>query len=100
MAVTSGGEVRSFMALLTDTAPIDVTKPVGTELPGVSLRDLDEAGIDELKALVAERGVLFFRDQEMTLTELALFIEGSQATRGPLSPPLLRRAILEPRTAR
>lgn len=40
------------------------------------------------------------RRKEMTLTELALFIEGSQATRGPLSPPLLRRAILEPRTAR
>jgi transposase len=37
------------------------------------------------------------RRKEMTLTELALFIEGSQATRGPLSPPLLRRAILEPK---
>jgi taurine dioxygenase len=57
------------MALLTDTAPVDVTKPIGTELPGVSLKDLDETGVDELKALVAERGVLFFRDQHMTLAE-------------------------------
>lgn len=39
------------------------------------------------------------RRKELTLTELALFIEGSQATRGPLSPPLLRRAILEPKAS-
>jgi transposase len=38
------------------------------------------------------------RRKEMTLTELALFIEGSQAIRSPLSPPLLRRAILEPKS--
>jgi transposase len=37
------------------------------------------------------------RRSEMTLSELALFIEGSDATRRPLSPPLLRRAILEPK---
>jgi len=37
------------------------------------------------------------RRSEMTLSELALFIEGSEAARKPLSPPLLRRAILEPK---
>ena len=37
------------------------------------------------------------RRSEMTLSELALFIEGSEATRKPLSPPLLRRVILEPK---
>jgi transposase len=37
------------------------------------------------------------RRSEMTLSELALFIEGSEAARRPLSPPLLRRAILEPK---
>jgi transposase len=37
------------------------------------------------------------RRSEMTLSELALFIEGSDAARKPLSPPLLRRAILEPK---
>ncbi len=57
------------MALLTETAPVDITKPIGTELPGVSLKDLDEAGVEELKALAGERGVLFFRDQHMTLAE-------------------------------
>ncbi len=57
------------MALLTDTAPIDTTKSIGTELPGVKLKDLDSQGIEELKTLIADRGVLFFRDQEMTLEE-------------------------------
>jgi transposase len=38
------------------------------------------------------------RRSEMTLSELALFIEGSEAARKPLSPPLLRRAILEPKS--
>ena len=37
------------------------------------------------------------RRSELTLSELALFIEGSDATRHPLSPPLLRRADLTPR---
>lgn len=34
------------------------------------------------------------RRSELTLSELALFIEGSEAARHPLSPPLLRRADL------
>lgn len=38
------------------------------------------------------------RGFEMTLTELSLFIEGSESLgREPLSPPLLRRADLSPR---
>jgi transposase len=37
------------------------------------------------------------RRQEMTLSELALYIEGSEATRQPLSPPLLRRQDLQSR---
>lgn len=37
------------------------------------------------------------RRHEITLTELSLFIEGSEAVRGPLSPPLLRRASLAPK---
>ncbi|MDH3681253.1 MAG: TauD/TfdA family dioxygenase [Acidimicrobiia bacterium] len=57
------------MTLLTDTTSVDLTKPVGTELHGVVLTELDEAGIDELKTLIADRGVLFFRDQRMTLAE-------------------------------
>lgn len=38
------------------------------------------------------------RGFEMTLTELSLFVEGSESLgREPLSPPLLRRADLSPR---
>jgi len=37
------------------------------------------------------------RRHQLTLSELALFIEGSEASRGPLSPPLLRRASLAPK---
>ena len=47
----------------------DVNTKIGTELDGVVLTELDQAGVDELKRLVAERGVLFFRDQVMTLAE-------------------------------
>ncbi|MFV0258260.1 MAG: TauD/TfdA dioxygenase family protein [Acidimicrobiales bacterium] len=47
----------------------DLNAKLGTEIDGVALTDLDEAGLEELKQLAAERGVLFFRDQQMTLTE-------------------------------
>lgn len=51
------------------TDRLDLTKPIGTELRGVQLTDLDGGGIEQVKALVAERGVLFFRDQRMTLDQ-------------------------------
>lgn len=38
----------------------------GAEASGVDLRDLDDRGIDALKAAVADRGVLFVRDQELS----------------------------------
>jgi taurine dioxygenase len=47
----------------------NVNTHIGTELEGVALTDLDQQGVDELTRLAAERGVLFFRDQEMTLAE-------------------------------
>lgn len=57
------------MATMTTATRRDVNTKIGTELEGVVLRDLDQDGVDELKQLVAERGVLFFRDQEMTLAQ-------------------------------
>lgn len=47
----------------------DVAKPLGSELRGQQLNVLSDAEIEELKELVAERGVVFFRDQEMSLAE-------------------------------
>ncbi len=52
-----------------DMHRLDLTKPVGTELRGVKLTELEDREVDELKQLVAERGVVFFRDQEMSLDE-------------------------------
>ncbi len=54
---------------LTRVERIDYTNHIGTELPGLQLLDLDDAGIAEIQQLVAERGVLFFRNQEMTLDQ-------------------------------
>ncbi|KAG7089349.1 hypothetical protein E1B28_011039 [Marasmius oreades] len=45
------------------------TPAIGTELEGVDLRKLTDAQKDELSLLVAERGVVFFRDQEINITE-------------------------------
>lgn len=38
----------------------------GAEASGIDLKTLDQAGIDALKAAVADRGVLFVRDQDLT----------------------------------
>ncbi|KAF5314818.1 hypothetical protein D9758_012152 [Tetrapyrgos nigripes] len=45
------------------------TPVIGTELDGIDLRQLSEAQKDELALLVAERGVVFFRDQDLTIHE-------------------------------
>ncbi|KAH8703411.1 putative alpha-ketoglutarate-dependent sulfonate dioxygenase [Talaromyces proteolyticus] len=44
-----------------------LTPYIGTEVQGVQLSQLDEKQKDELALLVAERGVVFFRDQDLTL---------------------------------
>ena len=41
----------------------DLTKTIGTEIEGLKLASLTDAQKDELALLVAERGVVFFRDQ-------------------------------------
>ncbi|KAJ6576676.1 hypothetical protein DFH09DRAFT_1149990 [Mycena vulgaris] len=44
-----------------------LTPAIGTELLGIDLRQLSDAQKDELVLLVAERGVVFFRDQEIDI---------------------------------
>ncbi|KAF9642537.1 alpha-ketoglutarate-dependent sulfonate dioxygenase [Thelephora ganbajun] len=46
---------------------IDLTPTIGTELHGIDLRELTDSQKDELALLVAERGVVFFRDQELNI---------------------------------
>ncbi len=43
-----------------------LTPYIGTELVGVQLSQLDDGQKDELALLVAERGVVFFRAQNIT----------------------------------
>jgi len=44
-----------------------LTPAIGTEILGIDLRQLSVAQKDELALLVAERGVVFFRDQEIDI---------------------------------
>ncbi|KAG8212963.1 hypothetical protein J3R82DRAFT_11329 [Butyriboletus roseoflavus] len=46
-----------------------LTPAIGTEITGIDLRQLTFAQKDELALLVAERGVVFFRDQELNVYE-------------------------------
>jgi alpha-ketoglutarate-dependent taurine dioxygenase len=48
---------------------IDLTKHIGTEIVGLQLKDLNEKQRDELALLIAERSVVFFRDQDLTPQE-------------------------------
>jgi sulfonate dioxygenase len=53
---------KSLFAIAT---PIDLTESIGTLLEGVQLSKLDGNQLDELALLVSERGVVFFRDQDL-----------------------------------
>jgi taurine dioxygenase len=61
------------MSLLTATRRQDLNRHLGTVLTGVRLLDLDDGELEELKALIAERGVVAVRDQPMTLEEQIAF---------------------------
>ena len=45
---------------------IDLTAHIGTEIVGLQLKDLDNQQKDELGLLIAERSVVFFRDQDIS----------------------------------
>ncbi|CAI7665662.1 unnamed protein product [Penicillium glandicola] len=53
-------------ALFSVAKQIDLTESIGTVLENVQLSQLNETQLDELAALVNERGVVFFRDQDLT----------------------------------
>ncbi|PPQ64578.1 hypothetical protein CVT26_001976 [Gymnopilus dilepis] len=46
-----------------------LTPAIGTEIEGIDLRKLIDVQKDELALLVAERGVVFFRDQDINIYE-------------------------------
>ncbi|KAI1618474.1 putative alpha-ketoglutarate-dependent sulfonate dioxygenase [Exophiala viscosa] len=47
----------------------NLTPYIGTELVGIQISQLTDAQKDELALLVAERGVVFFRNQDITLDQ-------------------------------
>lgn len=53
-------------ALLKVAKKIDLTESIGSVLENVQLSQLDSKQLDELALLVTERGVVFFRDQDLT----------------------------------
>lgn len=48
------------------TKVTDLTTHIGTEIEGLQLKDLDSQQRDELALLIAERSVVFLRDQDIT----------------------------------
>lgn len=58
---------KSLFAAATEV--IDLTRHIGTEIVGVQLKDLSDEQKDELALLIAERSVVFFRDQQITPQE-------------------------------
>lgn len=48
---------------------IDLTRHIGTEIVGLQLKDLTDQQKDELALLIAERSVVFFRDQTLSPQE-------------------------------
>ncbi|KKY23947.1 putative alpha-ketoglutarate-dependent sulfonate [Phaeomoniella chlamydospora] len=53
-------------ALLSVAKRVDLTESIGTLLENVQLSQLNETQLDELALLVCERGVVFFKDQDLT----------------------------------
>ncbi|KAF4626617.1 hypothetical protein G7Y89_g11544 [Cudoniella acicularis] len=54
---------EALLGAATDV--IHLTPSIGTELVGIQLKDLDDVQKNELARLIAERGVVFLRDQDL-----------------------------------
>ncbi|GMF26402.1 unnamed protein product [Phytophthora fragariaefolia] len=59
----------TFKNLLKDATVTHLAPKIGTELSGIQLHELTDAQRDELALLVAHRGVVFFRDQEINIDQ-------------------------------
>lgn len=58
---------KSKSALLSAATKVtDLTTHIGTEIEGLQLKDLTDQQRDELALLIAERSVVFFRDQDIS----------------------------------
>lgn len=58
---------NSKTALLSAAAKVThLTSHIGTEIEGLQLKDLTSQQLDELALLIAERSIVFFRDQDIS----------------------------------
>lgn len=74
-------------SLLSACTRVDLTESIGTELSGVQLSALAPAQLDELALLVAERGVVFLRGQDLTTAQqVSLFEHYGLLDRHPAQP--------------
>lgn len=62
-------------ALLSAANREDLTESIGTLLSNVQLATLSAQQLDELALLVSERGVVFFRDQDLTTEQQVRLFE-------------------------
>lgn len=66
----------SFKNLLPEgTSVVDLTPTIGSEVTGIQLSTLTDAGKDELARFVAERKVVAFRDQDFADLPIAKALE-------------------------
>lgn len=62
-------------ALFSVAKRVDLTESIGTVLENVQLSQLNKTQLDELALLVTERGVVFFRDQDLTTDQQVKLFE-------------------------
>lgn len=62
-------------ALLSAATRTDLTESIGTLLSQIQLSSLSNTQLDELALLVSERGVVFFRDQDLTTEQQVKLFE-------------------------
>ncbi|KAJ7903349.1 hypothetical protein B0H14DRAFT_3679612, partial [Mycena olivaceomarginata] len=76
-----------------------LTPAIGTELLGIDLRQLSDTQKDELALLVAERGAVFFRDQEIDIHQQLDLARQVESYFGPLhkhaTTPIPRNGLEE-----
>jgi hypothetical protein len=76
------------------TKVTDLTSHIGTEIEGIQLKDLTSAQRDELALLIAERSVVFFRNQDITPQQQKELGEWYGEVEIHVSPPALLHRFL------
>ncbi|KAI8803635.1 TfdA family taurine dioxygenase [Cladochytrium replicatum] len=60
---------KKYSGTLESFKKVDLTPVIGTEIRGVQLSQLTDEQVADLAVLVSQRGVVFFRDQDITIDQ-------------------------------